>query len=329
MSIVSEYLSTLQWGECQSFAKMTLLPLIDNSPDSSVYLTLREALTQDVLKITEVDNQGSVPVLKANNMSSLPVLILDGEELVGSRQNRVLNTTLLLEKKSVTLIPVSCTEEGRWHYNSREFYDTGSVVSHKIRDSKRRSVTNSMRLHNQYQSDQHSIWDEIRSSFHSKNFHSPTQAHRDIFQSLSDEIEEYLYEFPLMKNQVGIMVFINGKIIGLDTISSPAAYQKLHVKLLKSYVMEAVLDKKYKSTDKFNPHQIARLFFNHISETQENQYKSLGHGWDHRFESDHVLGSALLCPKEVIHASFFKNEKVDYQNSDKMASSRWRRSFRS
>ena len=37
---------------------------------------------------------GSVPELKVINKAEIPILLLDGEELVGAKQNRVLNTTM-------------------------------------------------------------------------------------------------------------------------------------------------------------------------------------------------------------------------------------------
>jgi len=59
-----------------------------------VYLTLKEALEKRLLVIKEVSAQASVPELKVINNADLPVLLLDGEELAGAKQNRVLNTTM-------------------------------------------------------------------------------------------------------------------------------------------------------------------------------------------------------------------------------------------
>jgi len=61
-----------------------------------------------------------VPELAVVNDGDIHVLLLDGEELRGAKQNRMLNTTILLKPKSKTIIPVSCTEQGRWNYASAE-----------------------------------------------------------------------------------------------------------------------------------------------------------------------------------------------------------------
>ena len=74
----------------------------------------------------------------------MPVLILDGEEIAGAKQNRVLNTTVLLKEESETIIPVSCTEQGRWHYTSDKFSDSGVVTAHKVRLYKNLSVSQSL-----------------------------------------------------------------------------------------------------------------------------------------------------------------------------------------
>ena len=71
-------------------------------------------LDRKLVEVTEVDAAGSVPELLVINRSKRAVLIIDGEEVVGAKQNRVVNTSLLLPAESTTKIPMSCTEAGRW-----------------------------------------------------------------------------------------------------------------------------------------------------------------------------------------------------------------------
>ena len=78
------------------------------------YLLLDEALNQNAIEIVEKDADGSVPELRVNNKSNKMVLILDGEELVGAKQNRIVNTTILVQGNTTVIIPVSCAEHGRW-----------------------------------------------------------------------------------------------------------------------------------------------------------------------------------------------------------------------
>ena len=59
------------------------------------YSTVGTALLNGSAKITEVSEGGSVPTLNLENLTDLPVLIIDGEELLGARQNRISNLTVL------------------------------------------------------------------------------------------------------------------------------------------------------------------------------------------------------------------------------------------
>jgi hypothetical protein len=54
-----------------------------------------------------------------------PVLILDGEELVGATQNRIADLTIVVAAGQTRRIPVSCVEAGRWVRRSREFAAAG------------------------------------------------------------------------------------------------------------------------------------------------------------------------------------------------------------
>jgi len=58
------------------------------------YLMLDEALAAGLASVTEVSVDGSVPELRLQNLAPSPVLILNGEELLGAKQNRVVNLTI-------------------------------------------------------------------------------------------------------------------------------------------------------------------------------------------------------------------------------------------
>jgi hypothetical protein len=50
------------------------------------------------LVISEISAAGPVAELMVVNRVNNPVLLMDGEKLAGAKQNRVLNTSILLEK---------------------------------------------------------------------------------------------------------------------------------------------------------------------------------------------------------------------------------------
>ena len=149
-SVIKNYLLNIELGKPRNFKNMGVIPLSTSINHDPEYITLKEALEKNQLTVKEVSHAGSVPELKVINKAEIPILLLDGEELVGAKQDRVLNTTILLKKKSETIIPVSCTEHGRWLYVSDEFTDSGTVMSPKIRMLKARSVSASLHESRQY-----------------------------------------------------------------------------------------------------------------------------------------------------------------------------------
>ena len=65
----------------------------------------------------EVNESGSVPNLAVKNKCDRPLLIPEGEILIGAKQNRVINITVLVAAGVKFVLPVSCVEAGRWRYN--------------------------------------------------------------------------------------------------------------------------------------------------------------------------------------------------------------------
>ncbi len=92
----------LDIGDPRVSGRLTIYPLFISGSKASAeeetpeqkeihYLLLEEALEQGNFEIGEISDSGSVNTIAVNNMTGEPVLILDGEELVGAKQNRMIN----------------------------------------------------------------------------------------------------------------------------------------------------------------------------------------------------------------------------------------------
>ena len=316
MKILTEYIAQIEFSAMQMHQNMIVFPILHAKISSIEYITLKEALEKGDLYIKEVDEEGSVPELKVINKGDIPVLMLDGEELVGAKQNRVLNTSILLKEKSETVIPVSCTESGRWSFKSEHFKDSGVVMSASARRAKNYSVSESLLKEKSFRSNQGRVWEEIDVLAMKAEVHSSTSAMKDVFEKRKKEIDEYVNNFKIVPHQRGLFVMINGEVVGFDILSSEDAYSKLHQKLVKSYSMEAWLSKKESkgklSIDKEKIRNKAQSFLNKIRDVTWKRFESVGYGWDYRYKGKDTVGSVLLYNEDVIHMSFFRIPEEEY-----------------
>ena len=324
---IKNYLSTVQLGEPQSYHNLVLFPL--QVPQNGVlsYITLAEAIAAGSFTVTEISESGSVPELFVINKGETAVLLVDGEELVGAKQNRVLNTSVLVRGKSETKIPVSCTEQGRWSYKSAHFASSPDIMAAKSRARKSRSVSASLNEGASYHSDQGEVWNEVSKLQVKACMASPTSAMSDVFKANEDKLKECLTRFTCKPGQQGLIVLHNGQVAGLDLISRPEVYALLHEKFVRSYVIEALLEKAVEPEDPQRARDKAQNFLGDIARAGEQKFQSAGYGWDFRLRADGLAGNALVADDHVIHAAAFKLETAAQPPSDIAALSQRRRRY--
>lgn len=323
-NIIAKRLEGLRLGDLQSYKNVAVIPITgpEGGPD---YLTLKEAMEAGSIVVMEVSEGGAVPELKVINKGAKPVLLLDGEELSGAKQNRVLNTTILIRIDSETVIPVSCTEQGRWSYRTPHFEDSGIMMSRSVRQVKTESVARSLKQSRRYQSDQHAVWNTISEQAEQAGVRSPTGAMKDVHESRMEDLESFIGHFPLIAGQQGLLVLVNGQVAGLDLVSLPKAFGVLYPKLLKSYVMDTLLQPN--GNGKKASLETARAFLGEVCLATEERFVSVGCGWDHRFEGPGIVGSALVHENAVIHLAFFRT-LGNASKTGPMASASRRRQYR-
>jgi hypothetical protein len=304
--LVQDYLSELEFGQAQTYHNMTVKPIISPSGSRLHYMVMPEAVEEGLLTVTEVSKGGRVPELKVKNESDTSVLMLDGEEVAGAKQNRVFNTSILAPENSDITVPVSCTERGRWNWRSERFRDSGNVMTPRQRTHKVRSVSTSLEERQEFRSDQSEVWADVDELAQETGTHSPTGAMRESYQERRGDLEDYLEAFQPVNQQTGLLVFIGGRKVGFDVLSRPEAYTKVHSKLVSSYAMQALVSGEPKTHEVSD--EKAAAFISEATQCEEKEFPSVGCGTDCRYESDHMVGSALISSGEVVHCAFFRKE---------------------
>jgi hypothetical protein len=143
------------------------------------------------------------------------------------------------------------------------------------------------------------------------------------------------------KGQVAVL-FLDGKAVGFDFVSRPAAFGLLYSKLVKSYVMEAMLaserrkarDGKRGEKEKGGARPAvtgpapdeARAFLAAATACEEKKQESVGMGWYFRYSGKEMVGSALAVEEKIVHMAFFSVEEAE--KAGPMAGMRSRRGYR-
>ena len=242
------------------------------------------------------------------NKGEVAVLLLDGEEVRGAKQNRILNTTILVGPKSTIKVPVSCVEHGRWSYQEREFAESGNVMHREMRALNVRKVNENLASVNQFRSDQGEIWDGVAKLACDMKVVSSTGAMRDVYEAKGADLDGYLKSFRLAQGQKGILVFVDGRPAGLDFVSRDEAFATLFPKLVKSYAMEAMLlgERRKKGRGKGDAAKAlakpsadqAREFLKKAAAADEKKYESIGLGWAYRYAGPEVVGIGARLQRE-------------------------------
>ena len=304
---IQRFLKGIKVGAKQSHKNMTLYCLLAAKEADVDFMTLDEALDSGSLAITELDESGSVPELKVTNKSDRKILMLDGEELVGAKQNRVINVTVLIAAQSETVIPVSCVEQGRWSYRSREFGSARRAMSPDLKKKKARSVQDSLRTVGSFASAQGMVWEEIDAKFERMAVAaSPTMAMADLYETHQDTSQDYLKAFHPVDNQIGLAVFIDGEVAGVELLDKFETFRKNHEKLVQSYVMDALETEVdgAKAGSKPSKAKATKMLESAANATVEKR-DSVALGMDVRLESNEVIGAGLEFDGQLLQISIF------------------------
>ena len=299
---ITALLKDLDVGSAASAANLTVIPLLARREAEPSYLTLDEALARGLAVVTEVSESGSVPQLLVKNGGRQPVLILDGEELIGAKQNRIVNLTILVPAQTTIEIPVSCVEAGRWSHRSRTFASSGRAHYASARAMKLGQVSRNLRAEMGYMADQSAIWADISEKSARMGAHSSTSAAGAMYERRRTDLDAFEKQIQASPNQVGAVFFINGTVAGLDLFDCSATWRKQMHKLVQSYGLDA-LDRADEARSDRGPD--ARPFLDTLNHTSAQGFPAIGLGTTVRFDGRDISGAALVADEGVVHLVAF------------------------
>jgi hypothetical protein len=301
MKILESFIENLYTGDPVEFKQLRITPVFVRQERELPYLELEEALTQDLLEVTEVSEQGSVPNLRVKNRADRDVIILDGEQLVGAKQNRIVNTTVVVPARETVEIPVTCVEQRRWHYTSDRFSSGASHSYSSLRSLKHSSVTRSLRSTGRHYSDQSEVWGDISAKAARMRTPTDTLAMSDVFErSVSDEDESRLeVSLPHQPRQVGYFAFVRGGFAGGDVFGSERLCRAKLNKLLRGHYLDS-LDAGVRF-----PRLSVEQVVGQVRAAELEQFAAVGKGAELRFEAGDVQGSCSVVGEFVPHLAVF------------------------
>jgi hypothetical protein len=289
--------TNIQLGDPVEHRGVVITPLFPRRAPEAAYLTLDEALPLG-LRVTEIDTAGSVPELAVANPLVTDVLLYDGEELVGAKQNRILNVTVLVGAKSQTRIPVSCVEQGRWHTQSEAFTAASHTASPEVRSRKAAQLEAEPLARGIAQRE---VWDAVAATANRHRVDSPTAAQADVFRAREHDLGELRAAFPLVTGQSGALLALGTETLCLDWVSSPAAFARLYPKLLDGYLLDALERPSGVAT---SPERVEG-FVAALAQATATRRPSAGRGDDLRLRGNGCRGSGLELDGELLQLSAF------------------------
>jgi len=226
----------LEVGRPVSPQGLSIVPIYRiDSPAARDWAMLDEAVKNRWIEIAELDG-GRVPQVRISNLSKRTIYLMGGEILTGARQDRILAQDLLLGPGTRDLVaPVFCVEHGRWTAVSPGFTTKNNIGTFDLRAKAAARGTAA----------QAEIWDKVAEQNARVGAASPTGAYQDAYESSATkksiaEIESRMSSIPrLMKDTVGVVIALGGRIVSADVFADPALFQKQWPKILRSSALAA------------------------------------------------------------------------------------------
>lgn len=293
-------------GEPDVAGPLAVFPIFGPDPQRQ-YVAFAQGCERGV-RVLEHKERASVNDLVIENPTDLPVLLYEGEEVIGAQQDRIFDISVLVPAETNLGVPVSCVERGRWEVSRRADELSPSPHAAYPRLRRMKTVRKAARLEQRSaaisdaRADQARIWRHVAAKSERHGTRSPTGAMHDIYEGRRSTLEAIRRAIHFRPGQVGAIAAIGGRMQVLDYLSRSEVFAALHGPLVQGYALDA-LEAEGNQAEGI---ETARGFALLVTDCAiARRTKSVGLGDELRFVSNGVAGSALAVDDELVQLTAF------------------------
>ena len=203
--------------------------------NNNKYLSFSEAIAKNQVQISEVNKKGLVTKLSVSNKSSDNIIILNGELIIGTqiRQDRIVDSTVLIPGYATVLINTFCGEQYRWSPRlSNKISTSESLYFSSGRANNAADINTKL-------SKQCRIWSEISEKISDFNVKSFTNSVDQIYKKKKVNVEEIVNFFKIPSEAVGVALGINNQLVNIDIFSNNCMLQIYLPKIIRSIALDS------------------------------------------------------------------------------------------
>ncbi len=296
-------LQTLEIGRPVRHGGLCVYPLLGAELGQTRYSLLEAALVSGTVTIQEESVGGSVPTLLLTNTGGECVFLLDGEELLGAKQNRIVNTSVLVGPHCSLALPVTCVEAGRWRQETAQFAAGGSHYNARGRQQKVGEVSAALARSGRADSDQSRVWGDISSKLARLAVPAPTAALHAVTERYAGDLSAYADALAVaVPGQIGAVFALGREIVGADLFDQAQTLAGLLPKLTASYALDALEET---GTDAPPPASVVEAWLGDAGRAEAKSHRAVGLGADMRLSGPKLSGAALEYGGATVHLSLF------------------------
>ena len=290
-------------GELQVAGPLAVIPVFGPTPLLD-YQSLADAMALGAL-VREIDGVASVNDLLVDNRSDQALLVFEGEEVLGAKQNRTFDAPVLISAHAGVQVPVSCVEQGRWSSGGEHdpMKPAPQAADPRLRRIKRESAHAQRLAGLEARADQGEVWRDVQERIADMDVDSPSGAMSDIYDHRRDHLGELTAAIRHQNGQLGALVAIGGEPRALDLVSRPEVFASLLPRLAQGYALDA-LSGQERPVDS----RPCEEFLRQVLDAPRADLPTPGRGRGISLASPGFVGSGLEAGGELISLSAFASD---------------------